>query len=152
MAKAAASTELATREEYDLLLDVLAGKVEPPAVDPVSLNDRITRAMLEAETPEEALAAGATVSFEDGLMGVPIEVRDVWFRPSSLKGDVPVFALIEGYRLDEGAEVTITCSALQVMRTLGVWKVRGWLPATFRVLKQDNPTAAGYTPYTIEAV
>jgi len=63
-----------------------------------------------------------------------------------------VFALIEGYRLDEGTEVTVTCSALQVMRTLGVWKVRGWLPAAFRVTKSENPTAAGFTPYTIEAI
>lgn len=138
--------------EGQMLLDVLTGKIEPPPIDPAILNDRITRAMLEAETPEEALQAGATVSFEDGLLGVPLEVRDVVYRKSALKGDVPTYALIDGYRLDEGVEVIVTCSAVQVQRTLGVWKVKGWLPATFRVTKADNPTGEGFTPYRIEAV
>ena len=105
--------------------------------------------MLEAETPEQALAAGATVSFEDGLMGVPVEVRDLFFRRSALAGDSPVFCLIDGYRLDEGAELTITCSAMQVMRTLGVYKVKGWLPATFVVERSETPTSGGFNPYTI---
>lgn len=138
--------------EGQMLLDILTGKIEPPPVDPAALNDRITRAMLAAETPEEALQAGATVSFEDGLMGVPLEVRDVVYRKSTLAGDTPTFALIDAYRLDEGVELIVTCSAAQVQRTLGVWKVRGWLPATFVVEKQDNPTAGGFTPYTIKAV
>lgn len=133
------------------LLDVLEGKAQPAPVDPAALNVRITKQMLEATTPEEALNAGKTYSFEDGLFGVPVEVRDVWLRPSSLKGDSPVFALIDGYRLDEGEELIITCSAMQVMRTLCVYKVKGWLPTTFKVNKQENATAAGFTPYTIEA-
>lgn len=143
--------ELATSEEGRLLLDILAGTIEPPAVDPAALNARITRAMLEAETPEQALAAGATVSFEDGLMGRPIEVRDLVFRKSTLKGEVPVFALIDGYDMTEGTELTITCSAAQVLRTLGVWKVKGWLPATFVVDKAESKTSEGFTPYTIKA-
>lgn len=147
-----ASANLATMPEGQVLLDILTGKIDPPPIDPAILNDRITKAMLEAETPEEALKAGATVSFEDGLLGVPVEVRDVVYRKSALAGDVPTYALIDGYRLDEGEDVIITCSAAQVQRTLGVWKVRGWLPATFVVKKADNPTGQGFTPYTITTV
>lgn len=145
-----AAGTLATPEGA-MLLDILTGKIEPPPIDPAMLNDRITRAMLEAATPEEALQAGATVSFEDGLLGKPIEVRDIVYRKSALQGDSPTYALIDGYDLSEGVELIITCSAAQVQRTLGVWKVKGWLPATFVVEKADNPTAGGFTPYTIKA-
>lgn len=152
MATQETGAELVVPEAHQQLLDVLEGKIEPMPVDPAEFNARITRAMLEAETPEEALAAGATVSFEDGLLGVPIEVRSIALRPSSLKGSLPVFGIIDGYRLDEGLACTITCSAVQVLRTICVWQVKGWLPQTFIIEQQDNPTAAGFTPYTIRAV
>ena len=135
--------------DTDTLLDIIAGRIEPPPVDVAALNERITRAMMEAETPAEAAAAGATLSFEDGLLDVPVEVRDIAFRPSSIKGETPVFLIIDGYRLDEGLPCTITCSAAQVMRTLAVWKAKGWLPATFKVSRQEQATAAGFNPYTI---
>ena len=152
MTKESTGTELDRPAAHQQLLDVLEGKLEPLPVDPAEFNARITRAMLEAETPEEALLAGATVSFEDGLLGVPIEVRGIALRPSSLKGSLPVFGIIDGYRLDEGVECTITCSAVQVLRTLCVWQVKGWLPSTFIVEQQETPTSAGFTPYTIRAV
>lgn len=145
-----AGTELAGKESQ-LLLDIFAGRVEPPPIDTGKLNERITEAMLRAETPEEALKAGATLSFEDGLMGVPVEVRDIMFRPSTLAGEVKVYGLIDGYRMDEAEDVIITCSALQVLRTLGVWKLKKWLPATFVVERAENKTGEGFTPYTIRA-
>lgn len=152
MAKASsAEVVLAASPDGQVLLDILTGKVEPPPVDVAALNERITLAMLQAQTPEEALAAGATVSFDDGLLGKPIEIRDFVFRPSTLAGDTPVFALIDGYDMGEGQELTITCSAAQVLRTLGVWKVKGWLPSVFIVEKAESKTADGFTPYTIRA-
>lgn len=143
--------ELTGTDAGKLLLDILSGKVEPPAVDPVAITARITEAMLAAGTPEEALAAGATLSFEDGLLGKPVEIRDLVFRKSTLKGDVPVYALIDGYDPADGVDLIVTCSAAQVLRTLGVWKVKGWLPAVFIVDKAENKTADGFTPYTIKA-
>lgn len=143
------SAELAEVVDADTLLAILDGTLKPPPVDPRMLNERITRAMLDAESPAEAAAAGATVSFEDGLLGVPVEVRDVAFLPSTIEGDTPVFMLIDGYRLDEAVPCAITCSAQQVMRMLAVWKAKGWLPATFKVEKASTQTAAGFTPYTI---
>ena len=134
----------------ELLNDLFAGRVLPPPVDPVEVNARITEQMLAAETPEEALRAGATIGFDE-LMGVPVEVRGFYFRPSTLKGDVRVYMLVDGYRLDEGEPCIITTSAVQVMRTLAVWGAKGWLPATFIVDKADTPTQDGFTPFTIRA-
>lgn len=142
---------IAETDAGNLLLAILSGEVEPPQVDPVAITARITEAMLAAATPEEALAAGATVSFEDGLLGKPVEVRDLVFRKSTLKGDVPVYALIDAYDPAEGTDLIVTCSAAQVLRTLGVWKVKGWLPSVFVVDKAETKTADGFTPYTIRA-
>lgn len=143
-------TELDTKQS-EFLLDIFAGRVEPPPIDTAALNERITKAMLEAETPEEALRAGATYAFEDGLMGVPVEVRDIAFRPSTLAGDVKVYGLIDAYNLATGEDVIVTCSALQVLRTIAVYKLKGWLPAAFIVERSESKTAEGFTPYTIRA-
>lgn len=135
----------------DLLDDLFSGRILPPVVDPVAVSRRVTEAMLNADTPEEAMAAGATVGFDE-LAGVPVEVRDLVFLQSTLQGDIKVFAVIDAWRSDEAVDCTIVTSAQQVMRTLVVWKAKGWLPATFKVSKSDNRTAAGYVPYVIEAV
>lgn len=150
MAKAAEkSTDMQPVNDADQLLEILSGAVEPPPVDQAALNERITRAMLAAETPQEAALAGATVAWED-LLGVPIEVRDIAFRKSTVQGEgLPVFLIVDGYRLDEGLACTITCGAAMVVRTLAVWKAKGWLPQTFRVDKAETPTAGGFFPYTI---
>lgn len=137
-------------ERSQFLVGILDGSIVPPPVDGAKINARITEQMLKAETPEEALKAGATASFEDGLLGVPLEVRDLIFRKSTLEGDIPVYALIDATRLDTGDDLIVTCSAGQVLRTLGTFKVRDWLPTAFVVRKAENKTAGGYTQYVID--
>lgn len=94
--------------------------------DPEEVSREIIAGLLAAESDEELerLEAEGWGNFE----GVPFEVYDFAWRPSSFDEGQPVFLVVRAIRLDDGSPHVLTTGSGQVMAQLANLAKRGRLP------------------------
>lgn len=136
--------------------DILMGKDVAFAAqyeDPAEVQRQIVARILSAETADDVLKPQNTTAAED-MVGVPLHISAVRWMQSRVKdAAIPVFALIEGTRGDDGSSVIVTCGAVQVMAALLRLSSIGALTSQPVVItRKDTPTAAGYYPLWLEGV
>ena len=149
-----AGTDIVVLDE-SAVADILMGKEVAFAAqyeDPAEVQRQIVARILSAETAEDVLRPQNTVSAED-ILGVPLHVTNVRWMQSRVKdAAIPVFALIEATRGDDGAAVIVSCGALQVMASCLRLAQLGAIPFDAIFVQKDTPTASGYYPIWMENV
>ena len=151
IAKRGAGTALENVKAGPLVAAVL-GWGEVPTMDTSLLRDEITASILSATSPDELLEKGDTTSFDE-ILGLPIEVQQFYFLPSTMGGEgPPVFAVIKALSLTDGEPLTITTSGENILLILAKAGDEGWSNLRFKVTRPERPTAAGRSPYKVESV
>lgn len=127
-----------------------AADTEVQERDPDQVAMEIIRKILDAQTVADVLGGAGAIHARD-FLGRPFTLTDVRFNESSFESAGPSFyALLEGADGD-GAKVTITCGARNVIAQ--AWKLRdmGALPIGVTLVESQRETAAGYRPMWLEA-
>lgn len=148
------TTEIAVRSSSDLaqveeLEGILLGTKEVPEVvdDPAEIQREIMAQLLAAESDDELEQVGNAIGWRD-LLGVPIEIQNFRWRPSSFEEGSPVFFVVQGTRLDTGERVALTTGSGNVLAQLANMAKRGTLVGAVRMAEQaDTPTKSGFRPY-----
>jgi hypothetical protein len=128
------STSLAIRHASDLAAigeleqALLEGKA-PVEVDrdPEDVSREIIASLLAASSDEELERLEAEGWGE--FVGVPFEVLDFVWRPSSFDEGQPVFLVVRALRMDDGSPHVLTTGSGQVMAQLANLAKRDRLPA-----------------------
>lgn len=119
--------------------------------DPEDVSREIIAQLLAAESDEELerLEAEGWGNF----VGVPFEIIDFVWRPSSFDEGQPVFLVVRAMRMDDGSPHVLTTGSGQVMAQLANLAKRGRLPAirelTAAETKSKNTVYALKTPDSI---
>ena len=125
-------------------VDLLAFKEDPEAIA-----KRITDAKLAAESLEQLLGGTETVKARD-FINKPFQALSVDFRPSDIEGEgTGVYAVIEIVD-GNGERHALTCGGRGVVENLAIMAVRGWFPASVKII-EGKQTAAGYKPLDLVA-
>ena len=151
------STDLVVLD-LDKVEEVLLGQAQDVGFlasqvdDPTEVQRQIVARILAAESADDVLSSQSTTAATD-LVGVPLQVANVRWMQSRVKdAAIPVFALIDAVRGDDGSKVLVTCGAIQVMAQLVKLQKLGAFPIDLKIVQKDTPTAAGYYPLWLEAL
>lgn len=113
--------------------------------DPEEVSRRILLRQLTAQSADELFGSNETLSAQE-VIGVPLQVRSVEWRPSQLEGEgLPFFAVCKVAR-SSGEIETLTCGAQSVCLKLAIADSRGWLPLWLRIVMAEEPTRSGRRP------
>jgi hypothetical protein len=114
--------------------------------DPVEVSREIIAALLAAESDEqlERLEAEGWGQY----VGVPFEILDFVWRPSSFNEGHPVFLVVRGMRMDDGSPHVLTTGSGQVMAQLANLAKRERLPAIRELAAAE--TKAGNQVYWLK--
>lgn len=139
--RARTATPAVVRELEDALL---SGKA-PVEVqrDPEDVQREIIAALLYAESDEELERVEA--KGWGNYVGVPFEVLDFVWRPSTYEDGSPVFLVVRALRMDDGSPHVLTTGSAQVMAILANLAKRDRLPAIRELRAAD--TKAGNKVY-----
>lgn len=152
----ATSTDLVVLDDdqvYEILTGGtvdLSGLVSDPAVVQQEMVERI----LNAANANDVLTQNDVLSGND-VLGVALTINGVKWLKSSIdqkNNTIPVYALINATRGDNGEVVNISCGAMQVMAQLLQFGRLGAFPVTAKFGTTDKPTASGYYPLFLESV
>lgn len=129
--------------------DMLATMSDVAPQSAEELQAQILERYLNATTPAELLAEGATVSAEE-VLGENLTIKEVKFNQSTTKNGPPIYAVIDATIGDR--DVVITCGSLNVMTQVYKAKESGWLPMSDVCITQlPVPTAQGFYPMYLSA-
>lgn len=144
------STDLAAINELEKAL--LEGKA-PVEVerDPEDVSREIISQLLAAESDEELERIEAEGWGE--FVGVPFEILDFIWRPSSFDEGQPVFLVVRAMRMDDGTPHVLTTGSGQVMAQLANLAKRNRLPAIRELAEAETKSKRSVywlkTPETI---
>lgn len=132
---------------------ILMDELEPPEVstDPEAISREIMQQILKAETDEDMLAIGQATSWQE-LMGIPVELRKFHWLPSRYDQGAKVFFVVTGTRLDNGENVVLTTSGLNVLAQLVNLQRRGRFPSVWKLVQAERETQRGFKPLWLEPV
>lgn len=139
-----ASNALAIRTSDELEAAIFEGIDVEVIEDPVAVQREILRRIFAAETIGDLDETSGATPWRE-LLDVPIEVERVEVRRSRFQQGAAIFAVVHGYRLDEGEPVVLTTSGMNPLAKLLKAQSEGWLPWKVRMVTLAE-TANGYKP------
>lgn len=154
------SGQLASLDEFDA---IITGEKDPEESvvieDPELISREIIRQLLAAESDDDLQNFGNAEGWRL-LMGVPIELRDFRWRPSSFDEGGPLYVVVTGRAQDEqgGRDVILTTGSSNVLAQLsnlarreinGTGKLRG---SVWKLEESERVTSNGYRPLHLAKV
>ncbi len=137
------STELEIRTPEELTALLFEGPETEVYEDPAEVQRRILERIFSAQSPEELRRLSKADPWQEHL-DEPIRVNDVRFRRGQYDEGAAVFAVVDATNLETGEALTLTCGGMNVLATLMQHNRMGWLPWSWRLVKPERKTAAGY--------
>lgn len=107
--------------------------------------ESIIASILAATTVQELDNAWQDAGFEK-ILNKPIEISEMYAKPSDFTDGLGVFLLVKGNDLTTGEEFTWTTGALATVAQLVKAYAAGWLPLRARLVQSARPTKDGYYP------
>lgn len=144
------SQELVLVSDPEEMIAVLTGAAEVKEHDPAETSAAIIRAILTAETAEDAMKDAAIYNTED-LVGVPFTVNDVKVAKSKYgKDGRGGYLICYIVRHDTGEVCIFTTSSAKVAARILWFQMHSMLPASFKV-RAPIETGSGFTVYDVES-
>lgn len=140
----APGTELELHPRVMTILERLGVEMSDPAEFTIMIAERLSL----AETPEELFDPSGTFGWED-REGVPFQIRQIWWLPSTYKDGLGFFAIVEAADMSTGQLTTLTSGSANVLMQLARAKQKGWLDKPCMLKRADTATAEGYYPHRL---
>lgn len=132
-------------------MDRLADRLSHLYMSPDDLGLDIALRVLESDTAQGILAPVGTTPAEE-IMGQPFDLLGVVVTDSGFQGGIGFYALLSVRLAKTGEEVTVSCGAANVVAQAAALADRGFLPIRVQLVAAENPTARGFTPYSLREV
>lgn len=151
MAKeAAAAASLVAIDDPEDMVAAIRGELVPEIEDPEQVALAIMERILAGETAEEVLGGLKAVHAED-VLSRPFTLHGLRLMRSRFETGPGVFAVLDCEFGDDGSREAVTCSGRSVLaQSVQLYRL-GALPRSVKIVKAEQPTAAGFYPLWLES-